>query len=106
MDAQHEDVYKRQLFPWAVSLFAVPWVIADDLLHKLGLTEAFSTSWATTRRTGSTKKRSCQERTNPPEAMASIVPAVPGRGGTVDGGWAQPATAGIAGRTTTSGRWH
>ncbi len=27
------------LFPWAVSLFAVPWVIADDLLHKLGLTE-------------------------------------------------------------------
>ncbi len=27
------------LFPWAVSLFAVPWVIADDLLHKVGLTE-------------------------------------------------------------------
>jgi hypothetical protein len=27
------------LFPWAVSLFAVPWVVADDLLHKLGLTE-------------------------------------------------------------------
>ena len=27
------------LFPWAVSLFAVPWVIADDLLHKLGITE-------------------------------------------------------------------
>ncbi len=27
------------LFPWAVSLFAVPWVIADDVLHKLGLTE-------------------------------------------------------------------
>jgi hypothetical protein len=27
------------LFPWAVSLFAVPWIIADDLLHKLGLTE-------------------------------------------------------------------
>ena len=27
------------LFPWAVSLFAVPWVIAEDLLHKLGITE-------------------------------------------------------------------
>ncbi len=27
------------LFPWAVSLFAVPWVIADDLAHRLGLTE-------------------------------------------------------------------
>ena len=27
------------LFPWAVSLFAVPWVIADDVLHKMGLTE-------------------------------------------------------------------
>jgi hypothetical protein len=27
------------LFPWAVSLFAVPWVIADDLGHRLGLTE-------------------------------------------------------------------
>jgi hypothetical protein len=27
------------LFPWAVSLFAVPWVVADDIAHKLGLTE-------------------------------------------------------------------
>ena len=27
------------LFPWAVSLFAVPWVVLDDLAHKLGLTE-------------------------------------------------------------------
>ncbi len=27
------------LFPWAVSLFAVPWVIADDVAHRLGLTE-------------------------------------------------------------------
>ena len=33
----HGHVYP--LFPWAVSLFAVPWVIADDLLHKLGLTQ-------------------------------------------------------------------
>jgi len=27
------------LFPWAVSLFAVPWVILEDVGHKLGLTE-------------------------------------------------------------------
>ena len=27
------------LFPWAVSLFAVPWVVAEDVGHKLGLTE-------------------------------------------------------------------
>ncbi len=27
------------LFPWAVSLFAVPWVVADDVAHRLGLTE-------------------------------------------------------------------
>jgi len=27
------------LFPWAVSLFAVPWVIVEDLGHKLGITE-------------------------------------------------------------------
>ena len=27
------------LFPWAVSLFAVPWVVLDDVAHKLGLTE-------------------------------------------------------------------
>ncbi len=27
------------LFPWAVSLFAVPWVVLDDVAHKVGLTE-------------------------------------------------------------------
>ncbi|HEY5096411.1 MAG TPA: hypothetical protein VII46_00115 [Acidimicrobiales bacterium] len=27
------------LFPWAVSLFAVPWVIVEDIGHKLGITE-------------------------------------------------------------------
>ncbi len=27
------------LFPWAVSLFAVPWVVLDDVAHRLGLSE-------------------------------------------------------------------
>ncbi|MGD0311374.1 MAG: hypothetical protein ABSC90_02835 [Acidimicrobiales bacterium] len=33
----HGHVYP--LFPWAVSLFAVPWVIGYDALHKLGIGE-------------------------------------------------------------------
>jgi hypothetical protein len=33
----HGQIYP--LFPWAVSLFAVPWVIFDDVLHHLGLGE-------------------------------------------------------------------
>ena len=34
----HGQIYP--LFPWAVSLFAVPWVIFDDVLHHLGLGES------------------------------------------------------------------
>jgi len=34
----HGQIYP--LFPWAVSLFAVPWVIFDDVLHRLGIGES------------------------------------------------------------------
>lgn len=37
LDIVHGHVYP--LFPWAVSLFAVPWVIGYDALHKLGIGE-------------------------------------------------------------------
>ena len=33
----HGQIYP--FFPWAVSLFSVPWIVGSDLLHKLGLGE-------------------------------------------------------------------